>query len=91
MKALLTILMSLFAAASIFAGEFPDISVADLKKAMADKKAVIIDVNGSDSFKAGHVPSALDFDTVTADLKTKLPADKKALVVAYCGGPQCNA
>lgn len=91
MKALLAILMSLFCAGSLFAGEYPDISVADLKKAIAEKKAVVIDVNGSDSWKAAHVPTALDFESVKADLKAKLPEDKKTLVVAYCGGPQCNA
>ncbi len=91
MKKLLAILLSLFAVANVFAGEFPDISVADLKKAIADKKAVVIDVNGSDSWKAGHVPTALDFDAVKESLKTKLPADKKTLIVAYCGGPRCNA
>jgi rhodanese-related sulfurtransferase len=91
MKALLAILMSLFCAGSLFAGEYPDISVADLKKAIAEKKAVVIDVNGSDSWKAGHVPTALDFESVKADLKAKLPEDKKTLVVAYCGGPQCSA
>ena len=52
MKKLLALLVSLFAAASVMAGEYPDISVADLKKAIADKKA---------------------------------------LIVAYCGGPRCNA
>jgi rhodanese-related sulfurtransferase len=91
MKKILALLLSLFAVANVFAGEFPDISVADLKKAIADKKAVVIDVNGSDSWKAGHVPTALDFDAVKESLKAKLPADKKALIVAYCGGPRCNA
>jgi rhodanese-related sulfurtransferase len=91
MKKLLTLIVSLLAAANVFAGEFPDISVADLKKAIADKKAVVIDVNGSDSWKAGHVPTALDFEAVKESLKDKLPADKSTLVVAYCGGPRCNA
>ena len=91
MKKLLTLIISLLAAANVFAGEFPDISVADLKKAIADKKAVVIDVNGSDSWKAGHVPTALDFQAVKDSLKDKLPADKSTLVVAYCGGPRCNA
>ena len=91
MKKLLTLIVSLLAAANVFAGEFPDISVADLKKAIADKKAVVIDVNGSDSWKAGHVPTALDFEAVKDSLKEKLPADKSTLVVAYCGGPRCNA
>jgi len=91
MKKLLTTILSLFAATSLFAGEYPDISVADLKKAIEEKKAVVIDVNGSESWKAAHVPTALDFQAVKADLKTKLPEDKKTLIVAYCGGPQCNA
>ena len=91
MKTLLTILISLFAAGTLFAGEYPDISVADLKKALADKKAVVIDVNGSDSYAAGHVPSAVDFAAKKGELASVLPADKGALVVAYCGGPSCNA
>ena len=91
MKKLIALLISLFCAGNLIAGEYPDISVADLKKAIEEKKVVVIDVNGSDSYKAGHVPTAIDFQAVKADLKTKLPADKKALVVAYCGGPQCNA
>jgi hypothetical protein len=57
MKKLFTLLFSLLFTASVFAGEFPDISITDLKKAIADKKVVVIDVNGSDSWKAGHVPS----------------------------------
>jgi len=89
-KKLLTIAASLFAITA-FAGEYPDISVAELKKAIADKKAVVIDVNGASSYKAGHIPSAIDFTTAKADLAKALPADKEALVVAYCGGPACNA
>ncbi len=75
---------------NVMAGDFPDISIAELKKAIADKKVTIVDVNGSESWKAGHVPGALDFAT-SKDLKAKLPADKAALVVAYCGGPGCSA
>jgi rhodanese-related sulfurtransferase len=73
------------------AAEFPDISIADLKVAIAEKKVTVIDVNGSDSFAAGHVPSAIDFEAKGAELAAALPADKAALVVAYCGGPGCNA
>jgi rhodanese-related sulfurtransferase len=91
MKKLLTLIAALFCAANLYAGEFADISIADLKQAIADKKAVVIDVNGSASYKAGHVPSAVDFAAVKADLAKHLPADKNALVVAYCGGPTCNA
>lgn len=89
MKKLLAFALSLVAA-SAMAAEFPDISIADLKAAIAEKKVVVIDVNGSDSYKAGHVPGAVDFSS-TQDLSKVLPADKGALVVAYCGGPACNA
>ena len=78
-------------AASAFAGEFPDISIKELKAAIADKKVVVIDVNGSDSYAKGHIPSAVDFAASKKELPKVLPEDKKALVVAYCGGPSCSA
>jgi rhodanese-related sulfurtransferase len=90
MKKLLTLALSLVAASG-FAAEFPDISIADLKAAIADKKVVVIDVNGSSSYTAGHVPGAIDFASKGADLASALPADKNTLVVAYCGGPSCSA
>lgn len=70
--------------------EFPDISIKELDKAIKDKKVFVIDVNGSKSFAKGHVPSAVDFQS-SSDLAKVLPKDKKALVVAYCGGPRCSA
>lgn len=91
MKKLFTLLFSLLFTASVFAGEFPDITITDLKKAIADKKVTVIDVNGSDSFKAGHVPTAIDFDAAADKIADQLPKDKNALVVAYCGGPSCGA
>jgi len=91
MKKLLLLLATAFCAVTVHAGEYPDISITELKTAIADKTAVIIDVNGSDSYKAGHIPGAVDFEATQAALAKILPADKKALVVAYCGGPQCNA
>lgn len=70
--------------------EVPSISQAELTKAIAGKTATVIDVNGTDSYKAGHIPTAIDFETVK-DLKSVLPADKNALVVAYCGSEYCGA
>ncbi len=91
MKKLLTLALSLVCAGAIFGAEYPDISIADLKKAIADKKVTVIDVNGDASFKAGHVPGAINFAEAKDSLASKLPADKSALVVAYCGGPSCSA
>ena len=76
---------------SFAAEKFPDISHDELKKAIDDKKVTLIDVNGSDSYQNGHIPGAIDFETTKKELATKLPADKNALVVAYCGNEQCGA
>ena len=74
------------------AGEqFPDITQTQLTQAIKAKKVVLLDANGTDSWKSGHIPGALNFETVKGNLKAKLPANKKALVVAYCGSPQCGA
>lgn len=91
MKQLLTILSAVVLASTAFAGEYPDISIKELKQAIAEKKVTILDVNGSDSYQKGHIPGAIDFRAKKADIAKALPADKNALVVAYCGGPTCGA
>ena len=91
MKKILTLLATAVLAISAQAGEYPDISITELKKAIADKKVTVLDVNGSDSFKAGHIPGAIDFRANKAEIAKALPSDKGALVVAYCGGPTCGA
>jgi len=69
----------------------PDISLADLKQALADKAVTLLDCNGSASYAKGHIPGAINFETAKTALADKLPKEKAALVVAYCGGPMCNA
>ena len=91
MKKLLALLATAFVAVNVQAGEFPDISIDELKSAIDTKKVTVIDVNGSAAYKAGHIPGAIDFRAQKAEIAKLLPADKGALVVAYCGGPTCNA
>lgn len=91
MKKLIALLAVTVCAISAQAGEFPDISVAEVKAAIEAKKATLIDVNGTDSYQKGHVPTAVDFAATKKDLAKALPADKNALIVAYCGGPTCGA
>jgi rhodanese-related sulfurtransferase len=91
MKKLATLLATMMFAAAVFAGEFPDVSVTEVKALVETKKAVIIDVNGSESFAKGRVPGALDYDAIKDQLADKLPKDKNTLIVAYCGGPACKA
>ena len=91
MKKFFTILVAAVFAASVYAGEFADISLQDVKAAAAAKSAVIIDANSPDSYKAGHVPGALSWSEIKSDLASKLPADKNTLIIAYCGNPRCGA
>ncbi|MDF1755966.1 MAG: rhodanese-like domain-containing protein [Verrucomicrobiales bacterium] len=78
-------------ACSVFAGEYPDISVSELEEAMAKKEVIILDVNGSSSYAKGHIPGAIDFRGNKANIAELLGDDKDKLVVAYCGGPSCSA
>lgn len=91
MKKLSILASCLLVAGAVFAGEFPDISITELKSAITAKQVTVLDVNGTKSYSAGHVPGALDYAAVKKDLAKSLPADKGALVVAYCGGPKCMA
>jgi rhodanese-related sulfurtransferase len=70
---------------------YPMINKAQLKTVAEKKQAFIVDVNSDESFAKAHVPGAIHFGSHEKDFVSLLPKDKSALVVAYCGGPQCNA
>ncbi|HET6247306.1 MAG TPA: rhodanese-like domain-containing protein [Tepidisphaeraceae bacterium] len=84
--------ITLFAAAiRAEESQYTDITIPQLKAAMEKKDVVILDANGTDSYRDGHIPGALNFEAESANLEKVLPKDKGALIVAYCGGPQCMA
>ena len=91
MKKILALLVAASAVVSAYAAEFADISITEVKQLAESKSAVIIDVNGDDSFKAGHVPGAVNFAAIKDTFATSLPKKKDALIVAYCGNPKCGA
>jgi hypothetical protein len=91
MNKYLLLAASLLFTLNAFAGSFPDISLTDLKADIAAKKVTLLDVNGPVSYANGHIPGAIDYTAHTADLAKVLPADKSALVVAYCGNEHCGA
>jgi len=91
MKKLFTLLAAALIATVANAAEFPDVSVTEVKTIAEAKSAVILDVNGTESYQKGHVPGALDYVAVKSKLASVLPKDKSALIVAYCGGPKCKA
>ncbi len=91
MKRLFALVTAAVFAVSAYDGEFGDISVNEVNKLAASKSAVIIDVNGDESYKAGHVPGALNFAAIKDNLAASLPKKKDGLIVAYCGNPKCGA
>ncbi len=91
MKRLAIVCASALIALGAYAAEYPDISIPELKSALETKQVTLIDVNGTESWQKGHIPGAIDYQSSKAKLASLLPKDKNALVVAYCGGPQCMA
>ena len=92
MKKLLALIAIAVLAVNVQAGEYPDISIGDLEKAIKAGKVVVIDVNGAKSFtKRGHIPTAVSFTDAKSLAKQLAKSKKDTLVVAYCGGPTCNA
>jgi len=91
MKKLIALGAVALVTAAVYAAHYPEIQISELKSAIAAKNVTILDVNGTDSYKQGHIPGAIDFTANKQKLANVLPKDKNALVVAYCGGPKCNA
>lgn len=91
MKKLLALTAATLLATLSYAAEYPDVSIKEVKALAESKRAVIIDVNGSESFQNGRVPGAINYETVKDKLASTLPADKSTLIVAYCGSPKCKA
>lgn len=93
MKILTTLLLSFTLVAAAFAAssKFSSISHQELQAAIAKKAVTLLDVNGSESFKEGRIPGAIDFDANENKIASLLPKQKDALIVAYCGNEYCPA
>src|SRR6476646_6522603 len=91
MKRLIALSAATLLALSAYAGEYADISIKELKSDISAKKVTLLDANGTESWQKGHIPGAINFESSQEDLAKVLPKNKKALIVAYCGNPQCKA
>jgi len=91
MKKILPLLAVFLISLNVFADSFPEITLPSLKTAISEKKVTLLDVNGSDSYNSGHIPGAVDYIAHKDDVTAVLPADKNALIVAYCGNEHCGA
>ena len=91
MKKIIALIAVIFAV-NVQAGEYPDISITDLEKAIKAGKVTVIDVNGAKSFtNRGHIPGAVSFSNKDALAKQLSKVGKDTLVVAYCGSSKCSA
>jgi rhodanese-related sulfurtransferase len=79
MKKIILFAAAFVFAASVYAAEFPTITISDLKTAMASQKVVLLDANGSESWQKGHIPGAIDFSANKDSLASVLPSDKDVL------------
>ena len=91
MKKLLALIAVAVLAVNVQAGEYPDITIGDLEKAIKAGKVTLIDVNGKNSYKKGHIPGAVLFSNKDSLAKQLSKVKKNTLVVAYCGNPGCSA
>jgi rhodanese-related sulfurtransferase len=91
MKKLLTLCAAALVATAVYASQYPEIKINELKSAISSKSVTLLDANGTDSYKEGHIPGAIDFNAHQKNLASVLPKDKNSLIVAYCGGPKCAA
>lgn len=70
---------------------YPEINKQKLTEKIEKKEVFVVDVNSADSFKKNHIPGAIHYGADEKGFTGKLPADKDALIVAYCGGVKCTA
>jgi rhodanese-related sulfurtransferase len=92
MRRPLAIIFTLFAATGIARAAdktYPEISHAELVRAVEARTVTLLDANGTKSYNDSHIPTALDFEAVKQNLAARLPKDRSALIVAYCANEDC--
>jgi rhodanese-related sulfurtransferase len=76
---------------------YQEVTKAELQDWVKSNSVFLIDANGKDSYKKSHIGNAIDFKTLMKSkdggktFASKLPKEKDALIVAYCGGAGCDA
>lgn len=93
MKFLSVLLVTLGLSTLAFAGSSKSDSIShqDLVAAISAQQVTLLDVNGTDSYRDGRIPGAIDFTANEKKLAALLPKNKDALIVAYCGNEYCGA
>jgi rhodanese-related sulfurtransferase len=66
----------------------PEVSLEELRRALAAGRVTLVDVLSPESFAARHIPGAVNLPV--ADIAGRAPQllrDRRAPIVVYCGGP----
>ena len=81
-------------------GAAPEIGTSELRAALADPRAVVLDARAPEEFAVSHIPGALNVmgkPGTTAALYVsdvnhvlKLIPDRTRLIILYCNGPYCG-
>ncbi len=71
--------------------EFPEVTYEELTSLIKEKKVFLVDANKKKTYKSGHIPGAISFEKAGKKLAKKLPKEKDALIVVYCGSSECDA
>jgi rhodanese-related sulfurtransferase len=69
----------------------PEISHDDLKRVKLDGQVVLLDCNGTETYREHHIPGAIDFEAEQKHLNEVLPPDSFSPIVIYCGSEMCHA
>ena len=72
---------------STYAAEHTKDSFQAIKKSIAEKKAVLVDVREKSEWDEGHIPGAMHMSrgTIELDIEEKVP-DPNAMIICHCGG-----
>jgi len=76
MKKILALCAAVCLTATVYAGDFKDITIKDLKTEMAANKVILLDANGTDSWESGHIPGAINFEATESKLALRVPTDE---------------
>lgn len=71
--------------------EYPEVTYEELTSLIKEKKVVLVDANKKKTYKSGHIPGAISVEKAGKKLEKKLPKEKDALIVVYCGSSECDA
>lgn len=87
-KAVWFLVFQLIGIPVVFSQNVKNVSAMDFKKAMQDKKAIVIDLRTNDEIASkGMIPSAIQIDFLAKDAEKEiLKLDKGKTYLLYCAG-----